>query len=80
MNTLKIIVLTILSTVPLLTAKTKIACVGDSITFGSGIPNREKLSYPAQLSALLGDDYEVRNFGVSGATMLENGDKPTVMP
>ncbi len=62
---------------PLL-AKTKIACVGDSITFGSGIPAREKLSYPSQLGALLGDEYEVRNFGVSGATMLDNGDKPYV--
>ena len=54
----------------------KIACVGNSITYGAGIANREKMSYPAQLQAWLGNRYEVRNFGVSGATMLRRGDKP----
>lgn len=54
----------------------RVACVGDSITFGSGIPNRAQDSYPAQLQQLLGTGYEVRNFGVSGATLLRQGDKP----
>ncbi len=54
----------------------KIACVGNSITYGAGIANRDKLSYPAQLQAWLGPGYEVRNFGVSGATMLRKGDRP----
>ena len=54
----------------------KIACVGNSITFGAGIGNRDKMSYPAQLQAWLGSRYTVRNFGVSGATMLRKGDKP----
>lgn len=54
----------------------KIACVGNSITYGSGIINRDKMSYPAQLQAWLGARYTVRNFGVSGATMLRKGDKP----
>lgn len=54
----------------------KIACVGNSITFGAGIGNRDKMSYPAQLQAWLGNKYLVRNFGVSGATMLRHGDKP----
>lgn len=54
----------------------KIGCVGNSITFGSGIANRAKLSYPAQLQAWMGSKYLVRNFGVSGATMLRKGDKP----
>lgn len=54
----------------------KVACVGDSITYGSGIENREENSYPAQLQKMLGQDWEVQNFGVSGATMLRNGDKP----
>ncbi len=54
----------------------KIACVGNSITYGSGIANREKLSYPAQLQAWLGSNYSVKNFGVSGATLLKKGDKP----
>lgn len=54
----------------------RVACVGDSITYGSGLPDREHNAYPAQLQKLLGDGYQVRNFGVSGATLLKNGDKP----
>ena len=54
----------------------RIACVGDSITYGSGIVGRESNSYPAVLQHLLGEKFEVKNFGVSGATLLKNGDKP----
>lgn len=54
----------------------KIACIGDSITFGAGIKQRKTKSYPAQLSGILGDRHDVRNFGVNGATLLKNGDKP----
>jgi lysophospholipase L1-like esterase len=56
----------------------KVACVGDSITFGAGIVNREKNSYPAQLQEYLGDGYEVRNFGVSATTVLCEGKQPYV--
>lgn len=55
-------------------APTKVACVGDSITYGGGV--RDKNSYPAQLGVALGDKWSVENFGVSGATLLKNGDKP----
>ena len=51
----------------------KIACVGDSITFGHGIDNREQNSYPAQLGQML-SNCDVKNFGVSGATLLKKGD------
>ena len=54
----------------------KIACIGDSITYGAGLPDPATQSYPAVLGALLGDDFEVRNYGVSGTTMLHNGDYP----
>lgn len=54
----------------------KVACVGNSITFGAGIRNRDKDSYPAVLGQMLGDDYEVRNFGYSARTMLNKGDNP----
>ncbi len=57
-------------------APTRVACVGDSITYGSGIVGRETNSYPAVLDRLLGEQYEVRNFGVGGATLLKQGDKP----
>lgn len=54
----------------------RVAAVGDSITWGRGIPDRERRSYPAELARLLGAGYEVRNFGVSGRTLLRRGDKP----
>jgi acyl-CoA thioesterase-1 len=54
----------------------RVACVGDSITFGSGIENRDVNSYPAQLSRYLGKKWDVRNFGVGGATLLKQGDRP----
>jgi len=56
-------------------APTRIACVGDSITYGSGIKNRDSLAYPQQMQQMLGKKYKVRNFGVSGATMLKKGNK-----
>ena len=55
--------------------KTKVACIGDSITAGAGA-GHAFFSYPAQLQRMLGDRWEVRNFGVSGATLLNAGDKP----
>lgn len=54
----------------------KVACVGNSITYGANILNREQNSYPAQLQAYLGGEYEVRNYGVSGTTLLSKGDYP----
>jgi sialate O-acetylesterase len=57
-------------------APTKVACVGNSITYGFLVENRDSLNYPAQLQRLLGDDYDVRNFGKSGATLLRRGHRP----
>ena len=57
-------------------AKIKIACVGDSITFGAGVEDRPNNNYPQQLENLLGEGYTVQNFGVSGATLLKNGNNP----
>ena len=54
----------------------RVACVGDSITYGYGIKNREHDCYPAQLAAMLGPKWEVRNFGVNGATALRKGTRP----
>ena len=50
----------------------RIACVGDSITAGARV-EAELESYPAQLSQQLGEGYEVRNFGLGGATLLRSG-------
>jgi len=54
----------------------RIACVGNSITYGAGIENREINCYPAQLASMLGNGYDVRNFGRNGATLLRKGDLP----
>lgn len=56
----------------------KVACVGNSITYGATIENREINCYPAQLAALLGSGYVVRNFGRSGTTLLSKGDYPYI--
>lgn len=54
----------------------RVACVGNSVTYGAGIEGRATNAYPAQLQNLLGAQYQVANFGFSGATMLKNGHKP----
>lgn len=56
--------------------QTKIACVGNSITYGSGLVNPAEESYPAQLQQLMGDKYVVGNFGKPGATLLNRGHRP----
>ncbi len=54
----------------------RVACVGDSITYGAGVENREENNYPAALGRLLGPRFEVKNLGVNGATLLKRGDIP----
>ncbi len=54
----------------------RVACIGNSITDGFGIDMATQRGYPAQLQQLLGDGYHVKNFGVSGRTMLNKGDLP----
>lgn len=48
----------------------KVACIGDSITYGYCLPDRENNCYPRRLQLLLDErfpgKYEVRNFGNSG--------------
>ena len=54
----------------------RVACVGNSITYGYGLKNRSQESYPVVLGEMLGDGYEVRNFGISARTLLNKGDHP----
>ncbi len=54
----------------------KVACVGNSITYGTAISDREHYSYPVQLQKMLGDGYLVENFGKPGATLLNHGHRP----
>ena len=52
--------------------RVKVACVGNSVTYGYGIADREHYSYPAQLQQMLGDGYDVGNFGRSSATLTSH--------
>lgn len=55
----------------------RVFCIGDSITYGTGVmENRDTESNLAQLQQLLGDRYEVYNYGASGRTLLIDTNKP----
>lgn len=49
--------------------KKRIACCGDSITFGLLATSADK-SYPKVLQQLVGDSFHVGNFGRNGATVI----------
>ena len=53
----------------------KVACVGDSTTYGHGISGWPKNNYPTVLQNLLGDAYHVNNYGVSSFAVQENADR-----
>lgn len=58
--------------------RVRIAAVGDSNTYGAGalLQGRKRRSYPAQLEQLLGDGYQVLNYGVNRCTLQQEGDWP----
>ena len=56
----------------------KVACVGDSITWGFTILNPGKYGYPAVLQQLLGDGFEVRNFGYNDAAARFDSETPYI--
>lgn len=58
--------------------KIRVACVGDSITYGATIGNRKINCYPARLQKLLGSSYDVRNYGTNGSTAQKHGDRPYI--
>lgn len=56
----------------------RVACIGNSITDGCGIDMSSTYGYPARLQQMLGDGYNVKNFGVGARTLLSKGDWPYV--
>ncbi|WP_167381516.1 GDSL-type esterase/lipase family protein [Microbacterium oxydans] len=56
----------------------RIAAVGDSNTYGAGtlFRGRGRRSYPGRLEQLLGDGYQVLNYGVNRCTLQQEGDWP----
>ena len=65
-----------LETEPATAAQIKVACIGDSITYGYGILDWTENNYPTVLQDLLGDDYHVQNFGVNGGCIQTETDHP----
>ncbi len=63
-----------------LAAPLKVACVGDSITYGLGIRERAQNSYPARLQQRLDSTapgaWVVKNFGVSAMTLMPRTSRP----
>lgn len=53
--------------------KTRVACIGNSVTYGTGVAGRDTNAYPAVLQSMLGNRFTVGNFGRSGATLLKKG-------
>lgn len=54
----------------------RVACVGDSITEGTGLADPNSDSYPSQLAGLLGEGWDVQNFGKKSATLIKSGSLP----
>ena len=78
---MKRVILALLLALPLLATaqeRIKVACIGNSVTYGMTHKNPAETSYPTQLQQMLGEGYEVRNFGHSGATLLSKGHRPYI--
>ena len=54
----------------------RVACVGDSITYGCNVPGWVRNNYPAVLRRKLGKGYCVNNFGYSSRTAGRQGNLP----
>lgn len=54
----------------------RIACVGDSVTYGMWVAGQPRHSYPRRLGKLLGNEYCVGNFGYSDRCASYKADKP----
>lgn len=54
----------------------RVACVGDSITYGCFVPGQPWNSYPRQLGRMLGRGYCVGNYGYTNRTALKIADHP----
>ena len=56
-----------------LIAQTRIVCIGNSQTAGTGTTNPATKAWPAQLRTMLGSGYSLLNCGISGSVITKNG-------
>ena len=75
-NKIYILFFVLLSIFSNINAQINVLCVGNSITWGVLLSDRENDSYPSQLASLLGGDFYVINRGSPGHTLLRNTDLP----
>lgn len=71
-------ILLTLCTATLCKAQIRVACCGDSITWGQGASNASTTGYCAVLQNLLGSGYVVGNYGNPGKTMISNSNLGTL--
>lgn len=57
----------------------RIACIGDSITWGAGLEDRFSQSYPVVLGSLLAPRAVTRGFGFNGRVASSEGDYPYML-
>ena len=62
--------------VEVIRGKKHIACIGDSITFGAGVRGKKEETWEYFLNEIIGDEYQVLNYGTNGRTLLSTGDYP----
>lgn len=72
-KTLILILCLFLCTVSFARKRVKVACVGNSITYGIGVSDPDKESYPARLQQMLGEGYTVERFWKAGSYVAEQG-------
>lgn len=58
--------------------KTKVAFVGDSITYGAGVKERDSEAYVSIIAKKYGNEYTVGNFGVSATSALKTAKYPYI--
>lgn len=56
----------------------KVAFVGDSITYGAGVANRDTEAFVSIVDTMTDDSYEVANFGVSATSALSSAKQPYI--
>jgi len=61
---------------PVRNGQIKVACIGDSITYGMRVKNRRRNCYPSVLQKMLGEEYNVRNFGINNRNAMKDSPYP----
>ncbi|MFC1760376.1 GDSL-type esterase/lipase family protein [Candidatus Neomarinimicrobiota bacterium] len=70
-NNLYILFFVLILTFGHIQAQIDVACIGNSITRGSGLSDPGSQCYPARLGVRLGSDYAVQNYGEAARTALD---------